>query len=96
MDEEYKACRFCNNAAADSELTKNNDLSYTALGVWEDGYCVFFKTGDGRPTEIIFEDRKNLKTVTRCAAYYIPQFCPECGRELTENRKWFENGGKSR
>lgn len=94
MDEEYKACKFCNNVATDSELTENNDLSYTSLGVCEDGYCIFFKTGDGRPTEILFEDRKNLKTLTRCAAYYIPKFCPECGRELTENQKWLLQGGE--
>lgn len=87
------ACKYCFNANTDSELTPENDLHYIALGVGEKGYSVYFKTGDGRPTEILFEDRKNLKTSTGLAACYIPKYCPECGRELTENRKWLEAEG---
>lgn len=86
------ACRFCDNSTTNPELDHTNDLSYMGIGDCEDGYTIFFKTGDSRPTTILFEDRRNLKSLTHLAGYYIPKYCPECGRELVENKKVLEDG----
>ena len=89
------ACRFCANAHTDPELEPTNDLSYMGIGKCEKGYTVFFRTGDNRPTVILFEDRVNLQSITHLAGIYIPKFCPECGRELVENKKALEGSGRN-
>lgn len=84
------ACRFCTNANTDPELDHTNDLSYMGIGDCEKGYTVFFRTGANRPTAILFEDRINLQSASHLAGLYIPKFCPECGRELVENKEALE------
>jgi len=84
MENELKACDMCNNAYTDSELHSDNDLSYTGIGECAKGYRILLRSGDGRPTEIIFEkwDERTGWSIIGC---YQPKFCPNCGRELKEN-----------
>lgn len=85
-------CGYCLNATTDPELTHDNDLSYRSIGKSDPGMRIMFKSGDAKPTEIIFElrDNKLFRWVTN--AYYIPKYCPECGRKLLENERWLNNG----
>ena len=48
-----------------------------------DGFSVFLRSGGGRSTQILFEQRFGRFWGLR--AFYYPKFCPECGRRLTEN-----------
>lgn len=89
MSKNIKCCSICENATTTPSMTSEMDLSYHSLGVVEKGFSVFFRTGDRFPTEILFEhrcDNKNAETV----GSYIPKYCPECGRRLKENVKFFK------
>lgn len=80
---ESSGCSFCVNAACDGVLTPENDLSYMSIGCAADGFSVFLRSGGGRSTQILFEQRSGRFWGLR--AFYYPKFCPECGRRLTEN-----------
>lgn len=83
-------CKMCVNASVDGELNHDNDLSYIGIGSCEKGLRLLFKTGDGKPTEILVErwdDKHGWQTV----GFYRPAYCPNCGRPLVENLK---NGGR--
>jgi len=82
--EKATACGICNNAYVDAELQEDGDLSYTSLGECESGYRVFFRSGDSRPTEILFEKWYG-KAGWHLVGYYRPKYCPNCGRKLIEN-----------
>lgn len=83
--EKATACRFCINAYIDDELEDDKDLSYSSLGECESGYRIFFRTGDRRPTELLVQ--KYHKEVGWCSiGHYQPQYCPNCGRKLIENK----------
>lgn len=82
--EEVMACGFCVNASIDDELQADSDLSYMSLGKCERGYRVLFRSGDGKPTELLFE-RWHEKMGWKPIGYYQPQYCPNCGRKLIEN-----------
>lgn len=75
-------CRMCDSAYTNPELDSDHDLSYISIGECVPGYRMLFRSGDGRPTEILFEMWKGeWKTI----GFYRPKFCPNCGRELREN-----------
>lgn len=77
-------CHFCNNAAIDPELTPDNDLSYVSVGECLNQVRILFRSGDRKPTALLFEKwRENYGWET--IGNYIPKFCPECGRKLFEN-----------
>lgn len=80
------ACGMCDNAHTNPELQSDNDLSYFSIGKCEDSYRLMLRTGDGRSTQILFEkwgqDRR-----WHLVGFYQPDFCPNCGRKLTENEK---------
>lgn len=81
------ACGMCDNAYTNPELTHYNDLSCFSLGKFESGKRMMFRSGDHRPTELIIEELKE----DRCwhlIGKYIPKCCPNCGRELIENRRY--------
>ena len=85
-----KDCGFCFNSWTDPGLTPDNDLSYIGIGTCESGYNISLRTGDLRPTAILFEDLKSGKEVL-LKGIYVPKFCPECGRYLMENERYFES-----
>ncbi len=78
-------CTYCNNATVDDGLTSENDLSFISIGHIEKGYTLYFRSGDNRFTGIdishFFEGREYSNTI----GYYVPKYCPECGRYLKEN-----------
>ena len=77
-------CDFCNNAAIDPELTPDNDLSYVSVGKCLNQVRILFRSGDRKPTALLFEKwGENYGWTT--IGDYIPKFCPECGRKLVEN-----------
>lgn len=80
------ACRMCINAYVNPDLTGVNDLSYSSVGEWYDGYRIMLRSGDDRPTALEFEGIGQ----DRCwhlLSFYEPKFCPNCGRRLIENEK---------
>lgn len=77
-------CHLCNNAAIDPELTHDNDLSYMSVGKCLNQVRILFRSGDRKPTALLFEKwREGYGWAT--IGDYIPKFCPECGRKLVEN-----------
>ena len=85
-DKLMKFCKICFNATVDSSLKGKNDLHYYPLGITEDDYAIYFRSGGGQPTEILFEDKKT-RQLSHLVGRYAPNFCPNCGRMLKENNK---------
>lgn len=83
-------CKMCLNATVDGDLRHDNDLSYIGIGDCNPGLRMMFKTGDGRPTEIVVE-RWDSVCGWNTVGVYRPAYCPNCGRLLVENLK---NGGR--
>ena len=55
------------------------------LGIVEDNYRIGFTTGAKRPTMIEFRARVNGRN--EIIGFYVPAYCPECGRKLIENER---------
>lgn len=85
--EDYNYCCACCNAVVEPELTSDNDLSYIGVGKMFDGYSMFIRSGDNKPTALIVS--KFDKTVSRNIdiGIYKMKYCPECGRKLIENNQ---------
>lgn len=79
------SCRYCDNAHTNPGLTSDNDLSYFSIGFVERSYTLYFRSGDNRPTAIVFSHFFEGRNYSNDIALYIPKFCPECGRRLFEN-----------
>ncbi len=77
------ACRMCGNASTDPELRSDNDLCYIGVGTFDKNRRMLFRTGDGRPTELLVEEWQVDQW--RLIGYYRPLYCPNCGRRLIEN-----------
>lgn len=84
--EETIGCRLCANAHTDPELDSDNDLSYISVGTSDSGYRMLFRSGDSRPTELLFE-KWFEKSGWHLIGYYQSQYCPNCGRRLKENKE---------
>lgn len=82
--DEMKACRMCDSAYTNQELNEDNDLSYIGIGEHDRGHRILFRSGAGRPVEILCE-KWNEKSGWQTIGYYQPKYCPNCGRELKEN-----------
>ena len=81
-----KDCTYCKNAYTDESLNHDNDLSYFKIGEPDEEYRAYLRTGDKRATALLVEKGNELKW-----AYY-PNYCPNCGRELKENKRWQSYG----
>lgn len=81
------ACFMCTNAHTDPELNSDNDLSYITIGDFTPKRRMMFRSGDGRTTQIIVEEFDEKSGCWQLVGFYRPKFCPNCGRELIENRK---------
>lgn len=84
--EKSTACWFCDSAYTNPELQSDNDLSYMSIGECSRGYRLLFRSGSSRPTEILVE-QWNEKAGWHSIGYYWPRYCPNCGRELKENKE---------
>lgn len=84
-------CGMCDNAFVNPELRNDNDLSYYTLGKCMANMRIMIRSGAGKSTQIIVE-RYDSESGWYLAGSYRPRFCPNCGRELVENRKEIENG----
>ena len=84
MDDDF--CDKCMNASVNSELEPDYDFASRSLGDSSKGYRMMYNTGARRKTHISLEkwseDHKQWET----EGIYIPKYCPECGRELKENK----------
>ncbi len=79
------ACCMCDNTYTNLGLTSDNDFSSFSIGTYETDYRISLETGYSKPTTITVErhDASGWATI----GYYRPRFCPNCGRELVENKK---------
>lgn len=78
-------CCMCDNAKVDNELTDDNDLSFITIGKSAVNYRMMFAAGNGVPPRIILEHHNGWEWET--IGKYLPRFCPNCGREITEYSK---------
>lgn len=75
-------CKFCCNAYVEPALDIDNDLGYCSVGdSVTDGYSMFIRSGNDKPTAIIVSHGSND------IIYYKMRYCPNCGRYLFENEK---------
>ena len=84
--QELKPCHMCDNAFVNEDLTRDEDLSYVGLGDSLLGYRAMLRSGDGKPVEIIMEHWNGAGWEE--VGHYRPAFCPNCGRELVENKQF--------
>lgn len=82
--DEVKACGMCVNAYVDPELDSDHDLSYFGIGSCAKPYRMLLRSGASRPTEILIERHFDDGWIP--IGSYEPKYCPNCGRELIENR----------
>ena len=83
--DELKYCRVCCNAAVEPELNPDNDLSYIGVGEVGNGFNMFIRSGNGKPTVLLASKwDANLQRNVDVGVYKM-KYCPECGRKLIEN-----------
>lgn len=80
---ELKPCKMCLNARVDADLTDENDFSFCLVGESGDGFRIGIQSGYGQPVAILFEQLMMDKE-WHLIGDYEPNFCPNCGRPLTE------------
>ena len=51
------------------------------------------RSGWGKPVAILFESISPISRLWGTTGFCVPKFCPECGRELHENKKFLEKKG---
>ena len=78
-------CKFCCNCHTDDSLSPDNDLSFCSIGHIDKGYTLYFRSGDNRFTGIDISHFFPGNDYSNTIGYYIPKYCPECGRYLFEN-----------
>ena len=75
-----KLCNCCLDKEVLIELT-GKDLGYVDIATkCQEDYRILMRSGDNKPTAIIFEVYKNKKWNTVGIVY--PDYCPICGRKL--------------
>ena len=79
-------CQFCYNCNVDKELSPNNDLSYCSLGQTLYGFNMCIRSGGNRKTAIIVYRLNEKRKENEMVGIYVMNYCPECGRKLTENK----------
>lgn len=78
-------CSRCVNAYVDNELEPGFDFSSRSLGESSPGYRIMLNTGNRQKTNITLERWNADHKQWEVEGYYIPKYCPECGRHLVEN-----------
>ena len=82
------SCHMCLNAYVDPNLTHDNDLSFHTIGKSSSKFRLMFRSGAGRPTEILFEEKALDNAIAwHLVGFYQPAYCPNCGRKLIENEQ---------
>lgn len=81
-----KDCAYCKNAYTDSGLDHTNDLSYLSIGESAEKVNAYIRSGGNMRTAIVIEKNKQVVWL------YRPKYCPNCGRELKENKRWQSYG----
>lgn len=79
-------CHMCNSAFVDDELTSSNDLSYYSIGKSYDNHRMLIRSGAGKPVTVLVEQYDEKSASWILVGYYKPNYCPNCGRELVENK----------
>ena len=78
-------CDFCCNSTVEPDLTVDNDLGYMSVGKTENGYGLYIKSGNGKPTVLAVSKWEKDLSCNSTIAIYKMKYCPECGRKLIEN-----------
>ena len=86
-DNPKQPCHMCDNAFVNPELSKDDDLSYVTVGFCTRGHRMMIRSGAGKTTQIIAEEYDAEMKAWKYLGFYRPNYCPNCGRELVENRK---------
>lgn len=76
---------MCDNAHTNPELDSDNDLSYSGVGEGDPRFRFMIRSGDSKPTVILFEEHHDASG-WHLVGFYYPKYCPNCGRELFENK----------
>lgn len=78
-------CEMCYNAriSDDPELTDETDVSYFTIGAIEK-YRIMSGAGGGKPPRLLFEVWNEKYGIWQTIGHYIPKYCPNCGRKITE------------
>lgn len=84
-------CGYCVSAYCDDDLSPNHDLSYMPVGEHYAGVRMMLRSGDRKPVAVVIDLFWGHEW--QQVAYYIPRFCPNCGRELHENKKFLDKKG---
>lgn len=79
-------CHMCLNSRVDPELNDENDFSAHTLTYAKD-FRIILLAGGGKPVRIVFEGWNKVSQVWQTLADYEPKFCPNCGRDLTQDYK---------
>lgn len=90
-----KMCKYCFNARIcppsddifETELTDENDFSSCTVGNCAEGYSIMINSGGGKPVEIEFRKWFEESKEWHAVGYYVPKFCPECGRKINEYKE---------
>lgn len=80
------ACRFCDNARINENLTDENDYSAISVGHCMDGFRMMFCSGFGMPPRFEIEQKRNNnnKEEMYVIGEYRLKYCPNCGRKIFE------------
>lgn len=78
-------CKFCLDAAVDPELDAGQDFSAFEVGLCGLSYRIMFCSGMGKSPHLDIEKlepehSKSGRMVWKMLGFYVPKFCPECGR----------------
>ena len=87
MDDNPDYCPKCMNAYVEPELEPDCDFSSRSVGEANPGYRMMLNSGARRKTHISLERWNENHQQWETEGFYIPKYCPECGRKLTENEK---------
>ena len=91
-DEKIKGCKYCSNAFSDLRLDAHHDLSYLPIGNAEKGFAAFVRaSAEYKPPVCIVVQtyREDIKQNVG-VMHYTPAYCPVCGREIIENKKYLQ------
>lgn len=90
--ERNKSCKYCTNAFTDRRLDGNGDLSYFSIGRAEKGITAFIRSSaEYRPPVciVVQKYREDIKHNVDIV-HYTPAYCPVCGRQIVENKKFLQ------